>query len=383
VLDVCLWIEDVPEGGLRGPSSSAAAPRGLGAAATGLGRAREIAAGLPALRFAIARVGPDRPRPALPLLPENVEGFRDVVSGSETKPAATRPARVHHAIGAGEAAVLAARAARRDRAPLVLSLGHAPATEAAPFGVRFGDATVALVDTEFARQRAIALGSPPERTRVLPPGVDADRLGFHRLERRAPEERTRALVALYTPLLPAYDAKTFLRAAKLLLERVDLVEIAVVGRTDADEDYVRECRQLAQLLGIDRIARFIGALAPEQVLPHVDCLVFAAEGGPEPQAVLEALAAGVPVVAADEGAAREILEGLPGEDRAIGPAGLVAPGGDHEAFAAAIARILGDRDLRQKLTRAGEARVERFYRKDDRTAELGALYGALAGHPRA
>jgi glycosyltransferase involved in cell wall biosynthesis len=70
-----------------------------------------------------------------------------------------------------------------------------------------------------------------------------------------------------------------------------------------------------------------------------------------PYAVLEAMAAGVPVLASDG----------PGNPDAVGQAGMIFPAGDVDALSAALLRLADDPKLRDALGRAGAARArERF-----------------------
>jgi glycosyltransferase involved in cell wall biosynthesis len=346
-----------------------------------LGRAREIARALPWLRFGIERVGPDGPRAPPPLFSQNVERFREVAFDTARPrrlPAGPLGARICHALAGGACALAAAAAAREAGAALVLAAREA-ARGAAP-APPWEEAAAVVANCEAARRRAVEAGASERRVFVIPEGVDADRLAIFREERTSPEERGRALVALVAPIAPSSDVKTFLRAAKLLFERLDLVEVAVIGREE-DERYARECQALAQLLAIDRLVRLVGPLRPEDYLRHIDCLVWSGEEGPEPRVLLEALAAGIPCVSTDAGAAREVIEGAGEEDRAIGPAGVLSPPGDYRALAFGIASIFDDPAARRRLAAAAEARIERFYRRERGAAAIGTLYRGLLESP--
>jgi glycosyltransferase involved in cell wall biosynthesis len=85
---------------------------------------------------------------------------------------------------------------------------------------------------------------------------------------------------------------------------------------------------------------------------------------------LEAMAAGVPVVAARAGAIPEV----------VGDAALLVDPSDRDALAAAIARVATDDATRTALIAAGRDRVTRFS-WDRAAAELVALYRRLAGLP--
>jgi glycosyltransferase involved in cell wall biosynthesis len=78
---------------------------------------------------------------------------------------------------------------------------------------------------------------------------------------------------------------------------------------------------------------------------------------------LEAMAAGVPVVATAAGAVPEV----------VGDAAVLVPAGDVDALAGALARVVGDAALAGRLRRAGQERVGR-YRGEAAAAGLVALY---------
>jgi glycosyltransferase involved in cell wall biosynthesis len=118
-------------------------------------------------------------------------------------------------------------------------------------------------------------------------------------------------------------------------------------------------------LGLERIVRFLGPVA-EADLPalYAGALAFAFpslwEGFGLP--VLEAMAAGAPVVASRRGALPEITEGA---------ALLVEP--EPDALADALATVLADKPLRERLREAGLARARAF--SWERTArETMAVY---------
>jgi glycosyltransferase involved in cell wall biosynthesis len=121
-----------------------------------------------------------------------------------------------------------------------------------------------------------------------------------------------------------------------------------------------ELRRLAAELGLGADAVFTGHLrsvGPALAATHV----FVSAAGDEGfgAATVEALAAGVPVVAVDRGGPAEIVED--------GTSGLLVPDGSQNALVAAVARLLTEPRLRDDLARGGQARYrERF------TAEAGA-----------
>jgi glycosyltransferase involved in cell wall biosynthesis len=99
---------------------------------------------------------------------------------------------------------------------------------------------------------------------------------------------------------------------------------------------------------------------------------------PEPfgQVVVEAMAAGLPVVAAAAGGPAEVVTD--------GVDGILVPPGDVDRLAAALRRLAGDADLRDRLGQAGRVRAAAF-RPEAVAASVMELYRAVlaqrpAGH---
>jgi glycosyltransferase involved in cell wall biosynthesis len=142
-----------------------------------------------------------------------------------------------------------------------------------------------------------------------------------------------------------FEAFAILRASQ---PRARLV---VVGGGPREQ----ELRRLAADLGLGDSVQFTGVLRDvPDVLPAFDvaCLSSVHEG--VPVAVIEAMAAGIPVVATDCGALRDIV--VEGEH------GHLVPVGDAEALADRLLRLAADAPLRERLAKAARARAEDCYR---------------------
>jgi glycosyltransferase involved in cell wall biosynthesis len=90
--------------------------------------------------------------------------------------------------------------------------------------------------------------------------------------------------------------------------------------------------------------------------------------------VLEAMAAGLPVVASRVGGIPEIVRD--------GETGLLVPAGDADALAAALLRLLEDPGLAALMGRAGRARLEEQFGIDRMVDETAALYRELLSRRR-
>jgi glycosyltransferase involved in cell wall biosynthesis len=207
-------------------------------------------------------------------------------------------------------------------------------------------ADAVLIPSEaLAKVFADRLGFPSERIRVVPNGVAVPD------HPRAPGTE----VGTLSLLEPVKDIPTFLTAASLLAAERPEVRFVVFG--DGGE---REAlRRQAATLGIADRVDFPGYVQADAALQRLRVLVLPSIVENAPMAMLEAMAAGVPVVASRTGGIPE----LAGQDTAV----LVDPG-DVVGFARAIARLLDDPDYAASRSAAGRERVAARF-TDARNAE--------------
>jgi glycosyltransferase involved in cell wall biosynthesis len=105
-----------------------------------------------------------------------------------------------------------------------------------------------------------------------------------------------------------------------------------------------------------------------------DVVVLTSFSEGQPLVILEAHAAGIPVIATDVGACRELLEGGCDHDRALGPSGIVTRVGNAAEVAAALVELAESATLRHALGEAGRARVDVYYRKSQMIGRYRGLY---------
>jgi glycosyltransferase involved in cell wall biosynthesis len=171
--------------------------------------------------------------------------------------------------------------------------------------------------------------------------------------------RVTYLGALYRPK----GIMEFIRAAALLRERGCAVEFTAAGGWFC-EDTRKVAESAITALGMDGVIRFPGIVAGEDklaLLRQTDVLVFPgvqAEG--QPFVILEAMAAGVPVVSTAKGAIEDMV--------VHGETGLIVPDRSPEAIADAVQRLVEHPGERLALGLAGRQRfLERF--TDERSLE--------------
>ena len=234
-----------------------------------------------------------------------------------------------------------------------------------------------LADSENTRRDLLELMAvEPERVTVLYPGVEsrfqpvAHSLALDKV--RARHELPERFILGLSTLQPRKNFEGLIEAyGRLLAARgsepgiADLQLVIVGGKGWMYEDALA----LVERWGLSGRVRFAG-FAEDRDLPAIYslALVFAFptwyEGFGLP--VLEAMACGMPVVAADNSSLPEV----------VGEAGLMVNAADADGLAEAIARLMLDEGLRERLIGAGFERAQRF-RWEDSAKQLLEVYRAF------
>jgi glycosyltransferase involved in cell wall biosynthesis len=165
-------------------------------------------------------------------------------------------------------------------------------------------------------------------------------------------------------LEPIYDVATALRAFALLRRRWPQAQLTIAG----DGPQRATLERLAAELEIGTAVEFVGNVSHEAVralIARADLMLNASRTDNMPNALLEALASGVPVVSTGAGGIPFIVEH---EHSA-----LLVDAGDAPALAAAAERVLADPDLAQRLRANGLTAVRR-YTWDSVRARLYQVY---------
>ena len=226
---------------------------------------------------------------------------------------------------------------------------------------------------EGNRLRQLADGAAPERLRIIPNGVDVARFAA---ARRAADAPVPPVLALIGRVVPIKDIKTFVRAMRIVRARVPEATGWLVGPEDEDPAYTEECRRLVTSLGLDGVVRFLGFGKPEEIFPKIGLNVLTSVSEGQPLTVLEGFAAGVPALTTDVGSCRELVEGLGGDDRALGAAGAVVPIASAAEFAEAAIGLLADPEAWARASAAAVARVESRYDERDMIRRYRGVYEA-------
>ncbi len=321
-------------------------------------------------------------------------------------------ARVYHSVSTGYAGAIAAVASKRTGRPMLLTehgiysrerdmeLARAswirepeidprmPVETTSPlrrFWSRFfrrlaqlayHQAAKIVTLSDVNRCRQLADGADAKRTMIVANGVDVAQLARQIGQPETMGRGAAMRIAFVGRIVPIKDLITFVKACDLALREVPL-DIRVIGPEDQDAAYVACCRELAATLGREHDIHFVGPRRLGEIYGQLDLLVLTSLSEGQPLVILEAHAAGVPCIATDVGACREMLEGRDEPDRALGPSGIVTAVAAPEETAAAIVRLARDPSLRRAMGAAGRARVIASYGRVQMLDAYRAVYREL------
>ena len=179
------------------------------------------------------------------------------------------------------------------------------------------------------------------------------------LERRRPP-----LVGTIGRLEPQKGVDVLIRA----FAEVEDASLLVVG----DGSERGKLEELARDVGVsDRVEWKGWSDEPRSYLPSLDVFVLPSRNEGFPLAMLEALLAGIAVIASDVGSVAEAIRD--------GETGLLVPPEDHEALAAALQRLLADEALGRGLGEKGRRLVLDHFTADRMARAFESLYDELTG----
>jgi glycosyltransferase involved in cell wall biosynthesis len=218
--------------------------------------------------------------------------------------------------------------------------------------------------SEFLSRQAVERGWPPGKIVVRHRGIDTERFtpeGAPPLSARAP------IVFFAGRLIQVKGTAYLLRAMSEVQAHVPGAELVVAGAGELRRALEREARELGVRV------RFLGQVTPEVMRAcYAEAQVYCvpsitAETGQQEalsNALLEAMAAGLPVVASASG-------GIP---EAVGQSGLLVPERDAGALATALLAVLSDPALRESIGAAARRRITTHFELSKQSSQLEELY---------
>lgn len=233
-----------------------------------------------------------------------------------------------------------------------------------------GGVRAVAVSEEVARSFHAVYGFPPCAT--IPNGIDTSAY-------RRPEVRDRWRAAHgFTP-----EDTLIVSAARLEPQKNPLALIDAFARVARERTHLliagdgslrRACEEATSRRGLEDWIHLLGIRddVPD-LLAAADLFALASDWEGHPLSVMEAMAAGLPVVATGVGGVPELVRD--------GESGLLVPANDPQALASALKRLIDAPGERRAMGEAAALQAERFS-VDAMVAAYAALFEKLAGEPR-
>jgi glycosyltransferase involved in cell wall biosynthesis len=208
------------------------------------------------------------------------------------------------------------------------------------------DAIIAVSPEE--REHILTLGIPAEKVHCVINGVTSTAWQHRAAVRRQLGLPQHEVVVGYLGRLSQQKNPLLLLEAIARLADLPHVHLAVAGTGELDE----AVRSMALRLGIAQRIHWLGYLSAEEVLPAFDVFALPSSYEGMPYVLLEAVSAGLPVVATDVGGARQVVH--------EGENGFVVPRSSPDDLANALRKLAESSALRGRFEAASRNLAMRF-----------------------
>lgn len=223
---------------------------------------------------------------------------------------------------------------------------------------------VTAVNEDTAAYLRDEVGIPGRKVVTIGNGIDVDRFqGCGDVRASLGIDPSCPVVGMVARLEAPKNHPLLLRAFARVMGQFPEARLLLVG----DGRRREELEGLAMSLGIRDRALFVGARRDlPELLASMDVVALISDREGLPVAMLEAMAAGRPVVATDVGGIGAVVR--------PGATGLLVPAGDEVALAASLAGLIGDRELARRMGENGRTLVKERYAFDRVMGQYLSLY---------
>jgi glycosyltransferase involved in cell wall biosynthesis len=207
---------------------------------------------------------------------------------------------------------------------------------------------------------------------VLHNAIDVARFGAGRSRRRELGfDHTHVVVGTVAQICYGKGIDIVLEAARRLVPEAGELRFVIIGRARSGEDaFAARIRRLAEEVSLQDRVRFLGRRADiPDLLASMDIFLLPTRDEAFGIALLEAMAAGLPVVASRVGGIPEIV--------CSDEVGWLVPSDDPSAVTEALAALIRDRDLRMRLGEKARNRLVGHFDLQTHGMRLHEIYQDL------
>jgi glycosyltransferase involved in cell wall biosynthesis len=210
------------------------------------------------------------------------------------------------------------------------------------------------------------LGCPPEKISVIGNGIRVE--DFRNIPRKI--EGGWIDIAAIVRIAPIKDIKNMIYSFSQLKQELKNARLHILGAVD-DKQYYQECISLIDYLNVKDII-FPGFVDIKKYLEKIDFTLLTSLSEGQPYAIIESMAAGLPLVSTDVGSCRELIEGDI-NDR-FGPAGFFVTPMHQSDMLEALLEMSENKKMRARMSTAGRQRVNAYYNLDGMVDKYQAIY---------
>lgn len=216
---------------------------------------------------------------------------------------------------------------------------------------------------EFTKR---CVGIPSKKIWIIYNGVDISTISFPLRQELGINQDAKIVVTL-SRLSQGKGIEDFLLIAKNVIENIENIYFVIIG----DGEKRNELEQLAHKINISSKIFFLGYRNNiHEILSECNIFVHPSKlGEGMPNAILEAMAQSLPVVAIDVGGCSEAI----GEN----VTGYLVKVGDVKSLTDKVIHLLKNGDLALKMGEAGQKRIKNFFTTEKMVEETIKLYNQL------